>query len=282
LPISWLKQQQGVQIIVAHDADRAGEEMAWKVALELPVVTRAIPSGGKDWNEQLLGDRLSLSHATFLDFSQWKQVAQALGRTDTYVDWVVTVTEAMTAQQPLPETVVLAMQQDFNNYKQMSRQLWQWHRAAKTLNETDAYLKRIAEVGIAFHHPIQPSPLSAKTLATMQQDREKLAYMSRYRELLHKVCKSSDLAISSTEEIDVAVALTAYKESFTPKEVGRIIAQSDRVKAWKKSMSETDFRFKATEYVREVCERSLKLHSTEQQQKVQLHRSKKCSQDIEL
>ncbi|OWY64277.1 hypothetical protein B7486_48150 [cyanobacterium TDX16] len=282
LPMSWLKQQQGVQVIVAHDADRAGEEMAWKVALELPAVTRAIPSGGKDWNEQLLGDRFSLPHATFPDFSQWKQVAQALGRTDTHVDWVVSVTEVKTAQQPLPETVISAMQQDFNDYKQISRQLWQWHRAAKTLNETDAYLKRIAEVGIAFHHHIQPSPLSAKTLATMQQDREKLAYMFRYRELLQKVCKSSAFAISPTGEIDVAVALVAYKESSDSKEIGRIIAQSDRVKVWKKSMSETEFCFKATEYVREVCDRALKLHSIEQQQKPQLDRAKKCSQDMEL
>ncbi len=42
------------QVIVAYDADKAGEEMAQKVIEVLPGATRAQPAYGKDWNEQLL------------------------------------------------------------------------------------------------------------------------------------------------------------------------------------------------------------------------------------
>ncbi len=50
---------RGGQVIVAYDHDRAGEEMAWKVAQTLPAVSRMKPALGKDWNEQLLSSHSS-------------------------------------------------------------------------------------------------------------------------------------------------------------------------------------------------------------------------------
>lgn len=56
IPTEFLQQHLagGDQVIVAYDADSAGEEMAQKVIEVLPGATRAQPAYGKDWNEQLL------------------------------------------------------------------------------------------------------------------------------------------------------------------------------------------------------------------------------------
>jgi DNA primase len=43
-------------VVVAFDVDAAGEEMAWRVAQQLPGVSRMTPAYGKDWNERLVYD----------------------------------------------------------------------------------------------------------------------------------------------------------------------------------------------------------------------------------
>ncbi len=163
LPIKFLQLHQGagIQIIAAHDCDRAGEEMAWQLAMEISSVTRATPTYGKDWNEQLK------DVASKLDSSQWKLVAQAIGKSDAYVSRIVAVVDS---GQPLPVEASVAMQQDFAAYKQLSSDLWQWHQAARSSGYSEAYLKRIAEVAISLHHPKMPNPLSESALNAMQQD----------------------------------------------------------------------------------------------------------------
>ena len=56
IPTEFLQRHlaNGGQVIVAYDADKAGEEMAQKAIEVLPQATRAQPAYGKDWNEQLL------------------------------------------------------------------------------------------------------------------------------------------------------------------------------------------------------------------------------------
>ncbi|MGK7891785.1 MAG: strawberry notch C-terminal domain-containing protein [Leptolyngbyaceae cyanobacterium] len=99
VPVEPLRQllEQGKQVIVAFDADAAGEDMAWRVARHLPGVTRVMPSRGKDWNEALQAG---------------EQVPQGTGGMN----------------------------------RQMSKQLWQWHRAAHELGKSSQYLTRITEV----------------------------------------------------------------------------------------------------------------------------------------
>ena len=116
---------------------------------------------GIDWYEQLSG-----KDETSPDPEDWKQVAQALGKPDAYINRIVAVTES---GQPLPEHARTAMEQDFSAYKQISIELWQWHQAAIAFGENEAYLKQITEVMIAFYHPIHPTPLSEKAIFTMQQ-----------------------------------------------------------------------------------------------------------------
>ena len=160
IPVHWL-QQQGVVVIAAHDQDRAGEEMAWRLAMEVTSVTRATPTYGKDWNEQLK------DVASKIDSSEWKLIAQAIGKPDAYVSRIIAVVDS---GQPLPVEAGVAMQQDFAAYKQLSSDLWQWHHAARSSGYSEAYLKRIAEVAIALHHPKKPISLSESAKQAMQQD----------------------------------------------------------------------------------------------------------------
>jgi hypothetical protein len=56
IPTEFLQRHlaNGGHVIVAYDADSAGEEMAQKAIAVLPQAIRAQPAYGKDWNEQLL------------------------------------------------------------------------------------------------------------------------------------------------------------------------------------------------------------------------------------
>ncbi len=160
---------RGGQVIVAHDHDRAGEEMAWKVAQTLPAVSRMKPALGKDWNEQLLSSGQTIQPSPTPESSEWKRVAQALGRSENYLHRITAVTKNIEAGQPLSAQAREAMQQDFQIYRQTQHDLWKWHNAAKVLGKAETYLHRITEVAQDFNAS-QPTPLSDKAVAAMQQD----------------------------------------------------------------------------------------------------------------
>ena len=62
------------------------------------------------------------------------------------------------------------MRLDFNTYKRTASDLWQWKGAARDIGRSDAYLERIAEVAIAFHHPKSPTSLPQQAVDSMRQD----------------------------------------------------------------------------------------------------------------
>ncbi len=271
VPVDWLQQRQaqGVQIIAAHDADRPGEEMAWRLAAEVPAISRATPTRGKDWNEQLKGDCQPNHPETSFEPSEWSRVAQAIGKPVAYIERIKAVTGA---KNPLPEQAKSAMQQDFHAHKQTSSDLWQWHKTATLLGESEAYLQRITEVAIAFHHPKQPIPLSQKSLESMQLDQQKLAYRLRYQELQRRVRQYPKFENSSTKEVDLGIALLAMKESTDPNEAGRVLAQSDQLKEWKASLPEDDYMAKGKAYIQQVYGQARQLRevrSLQQQQQQQ-------------
>ena len=144
--------------------------MAWRLTMEVSSVTRAMPTYGKDWNEQLK------DVASKIDSSEWKLVAQAIGKPDAYVSRIIAV---VNSGQPLPIEAITAMQQDFAAYKQLSSNLWQWHQSARDSGYPDAYLKRIAEVAISLHHPQKPIPLSENARQAMQQDVQNYSQVNR-------------------------------------------------------------------------------------------------------
>jgi len=214
IPTAWLRQQQqqGVEIVAAHDSDRAGEAMAWRLATELGTVTRATPTVGKDWNEQLKCDRLFGQLEPQPDVSQWKLVAQAIGKPDAYLGRI----EAVVASgQPLSIEAAVAMRLDFNAYKQTASDLWQWHQAARDIGKSDAYLERIAEVAIAFHHSKSPTPLPEQAIATMQQDlaqHEQLSTSSLWQHYSQNTDPAHPMKTTS------GVAYAAAKDDYTPQQ----------------------------------------------------------------
>jgi hypothetical protein len=170
IPIKDLQAviERGGQVIVGYDADRAGEQMAWKVAQSLPRVTRLQPNCGKDWNEQLLGNNKSSLSVDSPE--EWSRIAKALGKPESYINRVTDVVTAFKAGQPLSEKATTAMHCDRDTYKQSLDSLWNWHSTANTLGKSSQYLSRISEVALAFNAD-KPSPLSAEAVATMQRDR---------------------------------------------------------------------------------------------------------------
>jgi len=62
------------------------------------------------------------------DPEDWKQVAQALGKSMPYINRFAAVTES-----GQPARAHRTMEQDFSAYKQISIELWQWHQAARSL-----------------------------------------------------------------------------------------------------------------------------------------------------
>lgn len=230
---------------------------------------------GIGWYQLLSGE-----NENYPDPKDWKQVAQALGKSEAYINWIAVAESG----QPLPEQVTTAMKQDFSAYKQISIELRQWHQAAKALGKNEAYLKQIAELAITFYRTTHPTPLPKKAVFTMQQSigacREKrkpaiqsqaivavvpkltqqeLAYRLRYQKLQERVRQVAQLKNSSIKEIDIVVVIIALEESLNKDEIGGIITQSDQIKTWKQSMSEKEFKSKTADYIREVYSNAINL-----------------------
>lgn len=169
IPIKDLQAvaERGGQVVVGFDADRAGEHMAWKVAQELPGVTRKQPTCGKDWNEQLLGN--NKSNLSVDNPVEWSRIAKALGKPENYINRVTDVVAAFKAGQLLSEKATSAMHYDLNAYKQSLDSLWKWHSKANALGKSSQYLNRISEVALAFNAD-KPTPLSAEAFTAMQRD----------------------------------------------------------------------------------------------------------------
>lgn len=144
-------------------------------------------------------------------------MAQAIGKPVAYLERIKVVTEA---GKPLPEQAASAMQQDFNTYRQTNNDLWQWHKAARTLGESEVYLKQIADVAIAFHHPKQPIPLNEKALAAIQQ------HMKQYEQLLaQNLWQRYSQNADPTRPLKTAgiVAITAMKDNQSPEKIQKIL-----------------------------------------------------------
>jgi len=130
VPIDALRQviEQGGQVAVGFDADQAGEEMAWRVAQQLPGVSRITPAYGKDWNERLVCDgqperasQPQQDRETLKQLWQWHQVAQVLGKPASYVDRITEVARNFNRGVPLSEQARGAMQHDLQQLQQLDQ-----------------------------------------------------------------------------------------------------------------------------------------------------------------
>lgn len=174
LPLELLRDclARGGQIILAQDADRAGEKQAWNVvkALGKGNITRAAPSLGKDWNEFLQAKMTATQLEQWYKVSEWWRIAQAIGKTNKYVQRVKIVASEVESNQPLSKEAKASMEQDFCQWREIGADLWKWWRAAITLEKTADNLQQIADTALAFFAEQHPLPLSLEILLQVQQD----------------------------------------------------------------------------------------------------------------
>jgi DNA primase len=106
-------------VLVAFDADKAGEKMAWRVAEAVPGVKRMVPAVGKDWNDRLLAERhpdrvvpKSPDRQTFKALWKWHRVAAEVGHSAAYLTRITEVARDVVDGKGLSEKVVAAMGRD--------------------------------------------------------------------------------------------------------------------------------------------------------------------------
>ena len=189
--------------------------MAWLVASQLPSVTRVTPTIGDDWNQQLVGDRTTKSN-----IEDWKTVATALGKPETYINRIAVVTSVAKKNIPMPENAAKSWQQDVSEHKKVSNDLWQWLEAAKALGKSEQYLHRIIDIASSFHHPTAPKPLSEKAVAAMQQD-----IIQHERLMAPKLWQhySQNADPKHPMKTAITVAIAAMKDGYTGQRLNRIL-----------------------------------------------------------
>lgn len=149
VPIEALKQvlERGGQVIIAFDADRAGEELAWRIAQQLPGVRQVTPAYGKDWNERLVHnghpERASQPQqdqemwcrreagCLWASLWQWHQVARDLDKSEGYLSRITEVAREFNRGEPLSDRAKAAMQRDFQD-AQRQRQIGTSLKALET------------------------------------------------------------------------------------------------------------------------------------------------------
>ena len=264
VPTQWLKEQspRGVQILAAHNRDRAGEYFAWSVAKDLPEVERVTPKA-KDWNDQLLKGE----HPPEPEPQDWKRVAIALGKSSVYVARIEEVTVNITALSPLSQEARQEMHSDFRAYQEITDNLWQWHRAAREQERSKGYIKRISEVALKFHAPNNPTSLSEVATRTMHYALFDQELRAQYLDLKAQVQKNPKLQKASPETIDTAVASLVIQKNLrvvqdrgkTFEQVSNVLSQSERVRGWKKSLPEGEYLERAKQYVDQIYGQANKL-----------------------
>jgi hypothetical protein len=120
IPTEALQQMiaQGGQVLVAFDADGAGEKMAWRVAEAVPGIRRMVPAVGKDWNDRLLAEqgvvpkKAQTDRQTFKALWKWHRVAAEKGRPEAYLKRIAAVARDVVDGKALSEKAVAAMEKD--------------------------------------------------------------------------------------------------------------------------------------------------------------------------
>ena len=152
--------EEGTTLILALDGDRPGEEMSWRIAKLLPSILRLRPLLGKDWNEQLLGNRCYVPVK-----EDWLMFAKALNKDELTQQRINRLVEQTTFSTAEREMFLL----DWKAYRKRQNQLWQWYRQARMNDKSAGYLQRIVELAISFNQQ-QPIPLSERAIEVMQKD----------------------------------------------------------------------------------------------------------------
>jgi DNA primase len=112
--------------LVAFDADKAGEKMAWRVAGEVLGVKRMVPAVGKDWNERLLAEQHpkrvqaeQQDRQMFRTLWKWYRVAGEVGHQEAYLKRITEVAQEVVDGKGLSEKAGQAMVKDLRRIEPM-------------------------------------------------------------------------------------------------------------------------------------------------------------------
>ena len=120
LPVEALKavMQRGGKVVIAFDADKAGELMAWRVSRHLPAAERLLPIAGKDWNEELIGSDEPVPHLQKSSrLWKWHSAAFTLNRSEKYLNRISEIAVSCIDGNSLSREAKKAMQQDLNQFR---------------------------------------------------------------------------------------------------------------------------------------------------------------------
>jgi hypothetical protein len=129
IPIEALQQviAAGGQVLVAFDADGAGEKLAWRVAEAVPGVRRMVPVIGKDWNDRLLAEQglapkeAQTDRQVFKALWKWHRVAAEKGHPAAYLKRIAEVARDVVDGKGMSEKATQAMRQDLQGLEKSSQ-----------------------------------------------------------------------------------------------------------------------------------------------------------------
>ncbi|NER27631.1 MAG: hypothetical protein F6J89_08345 [Symploca sp. SIO1C4] len=120
---------------VEFDVDQAGEEMAWRLAQELPGVSRVSPAYGKDWNERLLMEgkpelarQFNRDKETLRSLWDWHRAAREMGKSENYLNRITEVARDFNKGEPLSGRAKAAMQHDLQEVQRQKLKVRQKQR----------------------------------------------------------------------------------------------------------------------------------------------------------
>lgn len=149
-------QQQG-KVCVAYTNHPSGEAKAWGVAQQIPSVERYRPQGE-------FGTTAANQESNGI--GDWKQKAQALGRSEQYL---ARIADVIASGQELSPQAQAAYQKDSESYSNVSNSLWRWVSAARSIGKSGEYVQRIIAVAQGFHGE-SPIPLSQAAKLALEKD----------------------------------------------------------------------------------------------------------------
>ncbi|MGF1488340.1 MAG: MobF family relaxase [Prochloraceae cyanobacterium] len=170
IPIDWLIQQnkKGVEINLAFDNDRTGEELSWRRIKELIQVNghnanikRIIPSLGKDWNDQLR----NIDNEPLNSLNKWEKFALALGKSDNYINRVKEVISEFEKNGTISDRARESYFLDLQAYQVITNQLRQAYKS-NLLDSTN--IESIIDAAIAFHS-VKAKPLEPETIELLDE-----------------------------------------------------------------------------------------------------------------
>ncbi|MEO1396074.1 MAG: strawberry notch C-terminal domain-containing protein [Cyanobacteria bacterium J06634_5] len=113
--------QQGGKVMIAFDADKPGELMAWRLAERLLEIRRIWPKVGKDWNDQLMGVAQPTESRMLLSkMWKWHTTAREIGRPEKYVKRIAEVARSCVEGESLSKKAQFAMERDLSCLKKES------------------------------------------------------------------------------------------------------------------------------------------------------------------